>query len=90
MAITVKENTKDSLKIEILDGDQTLANALKEEMWNDKGVKISGYGVKHSLADNPVLVVKGKEPKKILLNAVKRCTNNNKEFLSEFKKALKQ
>ena len=89
MAINVKDNQKDSLKIEILNSENTLAGALTQEMWNDKNTKVSGYNVKHSLADNPVLIVKGKDAKNILLDSISRYVKRNKEFLSEFKKSIK-
>ncbi len=88
MEIKVLEKTKNFLKIEIIGEDHTLCNALRRELWNDKDVKVSGYGLAHSLVSSPVLIVEtsSKSPKTVLNDAVKRLKDSNDQMREKFKK----
>ncbi len=91
MEIKVLESSKDRLKIEFVGKSHTLANALVKELWNDKATQVAGYNLKHPQVDNPVLVLetKGKEAKKVLLDAIASLEKNSKAFGTELAKALK-
>jgi DNA-directed RNA polymerase subunit L len=69
MKVTVLENEKDKLKIDI--DDLTFVNVLNETIWNqDKAaLDYAGYSVDHPYLTNPVLVVKSKNPKKTVIDA---------------------
>lgn len=89
MDVVVLENEKNRLKLEIKGEGHTFCNVLKKELWNEKGIDIVGYSIKHSLTTEPILTVevsKG-DPKKVILGAVSRLKKINKE-LKEKSKAL--
>ena len=91
MEIKVLEYTKDRLRIEFVGKSHTLPNALVKELWNDKATVIAGYNLKHPQVDNPVLILetKGKDSKKVLLDAVASLSKSSKAFGAELVKALK-
>jgi DNA-directed RNA polymerase subunit L len=87
MEVIVLENEKTRLKLEIKGEGNTLCNAIKKELWNDKNIEIAGYHIEHSQTTDPILVVevnKG-EAKKALLDAVDRLKKINKEFRDKSK-----
>lgn len=89
MEINVLEETKKSIKIELVGEDHTLSNALRQELWNDSEIIISGYNIDHPLIDSPILVVETsgkKEARKTLFDAVDRLKKKNEELLSKLKK----
>jgi len=85
MEIKVLENEKNKIVVEIIGEDHTLSNALRKELWNDKNVDVAGYNIEHHLISNPILVVDGKNPKKSLLDAVKRLKDKNSELKNKIK-----
>ena len=88
MALKIIENTKNRLKIKLVDEDHTLVNALRQELWNDSDVEVSGYRIKHSLVDSPELVIETskKDAVATLQNAINRIKKDNQEFIKLFKK----
>tara|TARA_Y100000031_G_C7969406_1_gene269663 strand:- start:154 stop:426 length:273 start_codon:yes stop_codon:yes gene_type:complete len=89
MKITILEETKERLKLEVDGEDHTLCNALRDELWNVKGVVVAGYTMDHPLVTKPVFVVEtdGKEdPRKALLKAVENIKENNKSLKAEVAK----
>lgn len=85
MELKILSSEKDSLKIELIGEDHTLANALKTQLWKDTGIKLTGYNIEHPLVSNPVLVVEGNDPKKMLMNAVAELKKNNLELIKVLK-----
>ncbi len=88
MEIKVLEKEKNKLRFEIKGESHTLCNYLKDELWNDKDVSVVGYQVEHPLTASPVFTIetKTKDPKKAVLEAIKRIEDRNKELLALFKK----
>jgi DNA-directed RNA polymerase subunit L len=88
MEINVLEHTKTKLRLEVKGEDHTFLNILKTELYNDKSVKYAGYRIAHVHVGTPELILEteGKDPKKVLLDAVSRIKKVNKELLSQFKK----
>ncbi len=85
----IKESTKNKLILLIPEFDNSMLNILKEELRNDSSVDISAFTMDHPLVGTPKLIVetnKG-EPKKAILEAIKRLRAKNKEFSTAFKKA---
>tara|TARA_Y100000310_G_C20675519_1_gene812815 strand:- start:424 stop:696 length:273 start_codon:yes stop_codon:yes gene_type:complete len=83
MEVNVLEESKDRLKFEIQGEDHTLCNALRNELWNVKGVEVAGYTKAHPLVARPVFIVEtdGKEdPRKVLLKAVENLKEENKQL----------
>jgi len=89
MKIRVIEQTKTKLTFELQGESHTLCNALKEELRNDKNVKVASYFVSHPDIDQPTFTVESKDPKKCLLAAVTRLKKSNDIFLKAFTKELK-
>ena len=46
MELNFLEKKKDRLVFEIPGADHTLCNALKDELWNDKGVTVATYAIR--------------------------------------------
>ena len=85
MELKVIESDKGILKLEIVGEDHTFCNILRKDLWQDKNVDIAGYSIRHSLVDNPVLIVESDNPKKSISETVKRLRKTNEEFLKNFK-----
>ncbi|MBS3172214.1 DNA-directed RNA polymerase subunit L [Candidatus Woesearchaeota archaeon] len=89
MEIKIISMDKTSMKIELIGEDHTFANALRNELWANKSVRIAGYNIEHPLVSSPVLMINcdGKEdPKKILLKTVESLREKNNELISKLKK----
>ena len=92
MEIKILEQTKNRLKLELLERSHTLANALSKELWNDKDIEVAGYTLEHPLINNSAIMIvetSGSDPKKAVLAAITRLKKKNKEFVANFKKAAK-
>ena len=92
MELNIIEEKKNRIKVEIKGEGHGFCNALKEELWNDKGVKVAGYNIKHPLIGVPVLIVEttqGTEARKALLEAAKRVGKSAEKFKAEAVKELK-
>ena len=89
MKVKVLEKKKDTLIIEIEGVRHTLPNALRNELWNDSSVTLAAYEKKHPYLGNPKLIIKGKNPRKSLQDAIKRTQDKIRLFEREFKKVVK-
>lgn len=87
MELNVIENTKNRLKFEIKGEGHTFCNVLRNELWGDSSIEISGYYIEHSLVSEPVFIVQSSkgDAKGILLKAVERLKKKNKELKDLFK-----
>ncbi len=88
MKIEVLENEKNKVKLEIHD-NLTLVNLLNENIWKQKGVDISTYSMQHPYMSKPVLLVKAKDPKKVILDATEQIIEDATELKKQFKNAVK-
>jgi DNA-directed RNA polymerase subunit L len=89
MEIKVIAMDKNSMKVELIGEDNTFANALRKELWENKSVQITGYNIEHPLVTNPILVINtdGKEdPKKVLLKTAESLKDKNNELIAKLKK----
>ncbi|MFH1376372.1 MAG: DNA-directed RNA polymerase subunit L [Candidatus Woesearchaeota archaeon] len=89
MEVKVLEEDKKLINVEIIGEDHTLADALRQELWNEADVTISGYNIEHPLVSNPVLTVETsgkKEARKALFDAVDRLKKKNNEILQKIQK----
>ena len=89
MEINVLEKEKNKLKFDIEGEDNTFSNILRNELWNDKDITLSGYKIEHSLLSEPVFTVESDNPKNSLLDAAKRLTKINDDFKEKIKKIIK-
>ena len=89
MEMNIIEESKNNLIFELIGEDHTFSNALRDELWNDKDVKVAAYNIKHPLISAPrfILETSKNDPKKTLKEAVKRIKKRNDEFLKLFNKA---
>ncbi len=89
MKAIIKEEKKDMLVVEIEGARHTLPNILREQLWNYKGVEFVGYSKDHPDLGNPVLVIRGEDPKKSLKSAIKDLRSQIKEMRTKVEKAFK-
>jgi DNA-directed RNA polymerase subunit L len=87
MQIKILKQEKEELEIEL--DNLTVAELLRNELWNEE-VEVSAWKREHP-TKNPVLIIrtKGKDAKKVLLDAIEKIQEKNQEILKEFKKAFK-
>jgi DNA-directed RNA polymerase subunit L len=88
MEINVLEDKKKRLVFELKGEGHTLCNVLRDELWNDKSVKVSAYNIAHPLVGIPKFIIEtdGKAPKKALKDAIARLKKKNSDLLKEGKK----
>ena len=86
MELNILEEKKNNLKFELKGEDHTFCNLLKNELWNDKHVKVATYSVAHPLVGVPKFIVEtdGREPKKVLEDAAKRLSKSLDKFKKDF------
>jgi DNA-directed RNA polymerase subunit L len=91
MELEIKEQSRNRLVLELKGGDVTLANALRQELWNDKDIKNAGTHVPHPLVGIPRLIVETngkKSPKQALQSAVQRLRKMSDKLGKEASKAF--
>lgn len=89
MEISILEEGKGKIEIEIEGEDHTLCNALRDELWNHD-VEISAYNIEHPLISNPTLMVQGTgDLKKKLVSASNSLRKLFKEIKENFDKVVK-
>lgn len=88
MEIKVLKKEKNYLEIEL--DNLTVAELLRDMLWQDKATEIAGWKREHP-TKNPHLILKtqGKEAKKVLLETIEKIQKLNDEMLKEFKRAMK-
>ncbi|MBN2202951.1 MAG: DNA-directed RNA polymerase subunit L [Candidatus Aenigmarchaeota archaeon] len=86
MNVKVLENENEILKLEFEDETETITNVLATQVWNEGGEAAAVR--EHPFIEKPKLVVKGKNPEKLLLKSTKALQEQCEEFSEEFKRAL--
>lgn len=89
MAIKVLEKKKDKLKIEVDGETHTLLNLLREKTWK-AGARQSAYIIKHPYLSQPEIIIRAKNPGRVLNDAAQLIIDDAKEFGKEFGRALKK
>ena len=91
MELNILEEKKNALKFELRGEDHSFCNLLKDELWNDKHVKVATYNIKHPLIGIPMFIVEtdGKDPKKVLDDAGKRLSKTLDKFKKDFSKEVR-
>ncbi|MFH0978283.1 MAG: DNA-directed RNA polymerase subunit L [Candidatus Woesearchaeota archaeon] len=90
--VRILEDKKTRLVVELEGADHTVCNSIKQELWNDPHVKISGYNLKHPLVGIPTMTIETdstEAPKKALTEAIKRLKKVNESFKEKISKELK-
>jgi len=89
MKLKVLEKSKERLKIEVEGESHTLLNLLRENAWKS-GASQSSYLIEHPYMSQPKIVVKAKNPKRVLSSAAQTIINQAKEFGKEFSRLTKR
>tara|TARA_Y100000310_G_C20693001_1_gene823607 strand:- start:4528 stop:4806 length:279 start_codon:yes stop_codon:yes gene_type:complete len=92
MELNILLEKKNKLIVQVKGGDNTLCNALREELNNDTHVKNTGYTIRHPLVGIPRLIVEtdtSSNPKKALLAAAQRIKKNNDSLKKAVMKSVK-
>ncbi len=91
MEINVLEDKKNKLIFEIKGIQQGILNSLKNELYNDKHVKVATYSVNHPLIGKPKMILEtdGAAPREILAKAASRLKKINDKFKSGFVKEVR-
>jgi len=90
MELKIIKDEKEHFETELVEETHTLANALKDECYEDTKVISAAYMIKHPLRDFPKLIIrtKGEAAKKALKDAAVRLEKNATEFKTKFKNSL--
>jgi len=89
MEIILEENTKNKMIFELKGGGHTICNALKDELYKDKNVKIASYNILHPVTSSPKMIIETTgttTPKKALQEASKRLIEQSKTLREQFTK----
>ncbi len=87
MKLEVIENEDGKLKIKV--PDLTLVNLVNENIWQQKGIDVAAFAMEHTYLTEPVLLVKAKNPKKAVLDAVGQIKDDAKELKKQFHAQMK-
>ena len=90
MDVKVTKEGKDTIVVEFDGARHTIPNLLRNNLWDDTSVTLAAYEKKHPYLGNPKLIIKSKNPKKSLLDAIKLSQAQIKDFEKEFLKAVKK
>jgi DNA-directed RNA polymerase subunit L len=88
MELVVLERDENKIVLEVRGEGHTLLNLLREACWKE-GASQASYMIEHPYLANPKIIVRGKNPKKILTGAAQLVINQVDEFTKEFKRASK-
>ncbi len=88
MEINILKQEKDHIEIEL--NNLTIAELVRNELWQDDKVAIVAWKREHP-TKSPILAVKVKEgtAKKVLLDCIERLQKIDDKIVTEFKKAVK-
>ena len=89
--MTIIEEKKNRLYIEVKGVGHTLCNALKTELNNDDHVKVATYAIRHPEISNPKMIVEtdGADPRKVIASAVQRLKKLNEKIKKEVAKEVR-
>ena len=93
MKIKVLKRTTNELKLEIEGEGHTLCNLLEKVLLEDETVEMTGYNIPHPLISRPIIYVRTKgrrKPETAIKDAVKKILKREREFKTEFKRALEE
>lgn len=90
--LKVMEKDKNSVKLEMLNYDNTLLRPLVEEILRDDMVEESRYYIKHPVIDDPEIYVRVKsgKPQAAIKRSIKRLSKTFEELESDFDKEIKK
>jgi DNA-directed RNA polymerase subunit L len=86
MNLEIVEKEKEKIKLRIEGETHTFINLLKENAWK-AGAKQASYIIENPYLSEPKIIIRGKEPLKILAKASQMVSDQAKEFEAHFKRA---
>ena len=86
MDLRVLKQDKDYVELEVIGEGHTMCNVIRKEIYNEKGDVVAGYNIAHPIVSNPKMIIKGDKPLKLILSAIDRLKDKNKELKSKLKK----
>jgi DNA-directed RNA polymerase subunit L len=89
MELKVIEDGSDKLKIEVQGETHTLLNVIRENAWKS-GAEQASYMIAHPYMSQPVITIRAKNPKKVLVAAAQVLSDDSKEFVAAFNRAWKK
>lgn len=90
--LRVTEKNKNTVKMEMLNYDNTLLRPLVEEILRDDMVEESRYYIKHPVIDDPEIYVRVKsgKPQAAVKRSIKRLSKTFEDLESDFQKEIKK
>ena len=89
MELTVLEKSDNKLKVEVKGESHTLMNILREKAWA-AGADQAAYMIEHPYLAEPKIIIRAKNPKKVLQDAAAGVAEEAQQFEKHFRKALKK
>lgn len=89
MKLELVADEKEKLAVTVIGEDHTLLNLLKENAWK-AGAKQAAYIIKHPYMSQPEIIIRGKNPRKILAEAAQQIIDDAKEFETLFSREIKK
>lgn len=89
MELNATEKKKGKYTVEVAGEGHTLLNLLRDSAW-ETGADQASYMIEHPYMSTPKIIVKGKNPKKILKDSATVVSDQAKEFEKRFKRAMKK
>ncbi len=74
------KDTKNELEIELEGESHTLCNVLRKILMEDKDVRAAAYVIEHPIIGEPKLYIRGKNPRKSLMNAAETLKSRCEEL----------
>lgn len=88
MQVSVVEESKEKLKVEVKGESNTLTQLIAAEIWKLEGQ--SAAFREHFFMSEPKILVEGSNPKKLLEKAAKVVEEETEQMKDELKRALKE
>lgn len=87
MKVTVLKEEKDFIELELAGETHTLANFIRNELWDNKETEIASYNIKHPQISQPILAIKAKsKPKKVLQATIEDAKKKVDDFRKKVQK----
>jgi len=83
------ERKKNKLVVEVRGESHTMLNVLREKAW-ESGADQASYMIEHPYLAHPKIIIRAKEPKKVLRAAAQLVADEVKDFERQFSRALKK
>ncbi len=88
MELKVLEESDGKIRVEVAGETHTLLNILRANAW-EAGAEQAAYMIKHPLLSQPELIIRAKNPRKVLKDSAQMLVEDAKELRKEAKRAFK-